>query len=197
MSIMRSKVITLSQDQFRKDCLELGERIMERGVPDLVILVPRAGDVIGAELKKHSQFSDITFVRIKAQRALTKYKSRGHTRRVLSLFPLALKDILRQTESGFRESVFRLTGARSAKALEYSDNVPKLIKAANMITIVDDAIDSGETVKSIIDFVRRINFSAPIQVAVITTTFNAPLIVADISLYTNQIIRFPWSEDYA
>ena len=65
------------------------------------------------------------------------------------------------------------------------------------ILIVDDACDSGSTLRAVMDAVRKISPErVVIKTAVITTTTYRPVVSPDFSLYRNRtLIRFPWSKD--
>ncbi|WP_336367060.1 phosphoribosyltransferase family protein [Marinobacter sp. C2H3] len=69
------------------------------------------------------------------------------------------------------------------------------IASATRILIVDDAVDTGTTVLSVKRSIQRINAAAEIRVAVITVTMKASRSIADYYLYSEQLVRFPWSVD--
>lgn len=189
-------VLTLSRAQFQEVCGSLGDRIVELCSPDLIVVVPRAGDFIWEELKKIPVFEGVNVVKIKAQRRLTKHKSKGFIKPVLVKFPRSINNLLRHLESIVRELMFYLRGPGVSPLLEYEDGVVDCVVKAKRIVVIDDAIDSGVSIKSILEFLKQKNALATIHVAVITTTFEEPLVCADISLYDRQIIRFHWAEDY-
>lgn len=189
-------VLTLSGAQFHDACALLGDRINELCSPDLIVVVPRAGDFIWGELKKIPAFEEVNVVQIKAQRGFTKHKSKGLIKPVLVRLPRAINNFLRHLEATVRELMFYLRGPGVSRFLEYEDGVVDCVVKAKRIVIIDDAIDSGVSIKNIREFLSQKNPLATIHVAVITTTFEEPLVFADISLYDRQIIRFPWAEDY-
>ena len=66
-----------------------------------------------------------------------------------------------------------------------------------MILVIDDAIDSGDTLSAIASTLRHRNPEATVCIAVMTETTADPCIRANYALYRNRtLIRFPWSNDY-
>ena len=64
------------------------------------------------------------------------------------------------------------------------------------VLLVDDAIDTGATLKLIKDTLAERYPLAVIKIAVITVTSNHPLIDADYYLFHDRtLVRFPWSND--
>ena len=63
---------------------------------------------------------------------------------------------------------------------------------------VDDAIDSGVTIRVVCDALQeRYGMDAVIKTAVVTVTTDAPLLDADFYCYHDHtLVRFPWSMDY-
>lgn len=63
------------------------------------------------------------------------------------------------------------------------------------VLLVDDAVDSGETMAAVIDFLKRAKPELRIHTAVITTTMSDPLTPPEFTLYHETLVRFPWSMD--
>lgn len=196
LDVLFRPVVTLSSLQFNNVCMSLGEKIIEISKPDLIVVVPRAGVFIWEELKSLPDFADVAVVHIKAQRLLTKHKSNSRVKHLFARLPRRINDFLRYFESSARELLFSLRGPRASRSLVYDESVVDSIVNSNRIVIIDDAIDSGESINSIFEFIKSINTLAKVHIAVITTTFSDPIVRADISLYDRQIIRFPWAVDY-
>ena len=79
------------------------------------------------------------------------------------------------------------------------DGLKKMLseKENKKILIIDDAIDSGDTLSAIVETLKKTNPKAKVATAVLTETTKNPAIRADYTLYRNQtLIRFPWSNDY-
>lgn len=66
------------------------------------------------------------------------------------------------------------------------------------ILVVDDAVDSGATLRTVIATIRSTWPDAEIRSAVLTVTRSRPLILPDYTLYPRgTLLRFPWSLDAA
>ncbi|MDE7154721.1 MAG: phosphoribosyltransferase domain-containing protein, partial [Muribaculaceae bacterium] len=59
------------------------------------------------------------------------------------------------------------------------------------ILIVDDAIDTGKTLLSILNELNNVNF----KTAVLTVTIDNPKVTPHYNLFKNVILRFPWARD--
>ena len=71
------------------------------------------------------------------------------------------------------------------------------VSKADRILIVDDAIDSGRTMKRVVDAIRSVAADKKLAIAVITVTKPQPLVRADYKLYDGGVlVRFPWSKDF-
>jgi len=64
------------------------------------------------------------------------------------------------------------------------------------ILVVDDALDTGHSMEAVLFWLKSHSFApALIKTAVLTTTGDAPHIVADFCLLNKVICAFPWSYD--
>ena len=66
---------------------------------------------------------------------------------------------------------------------------------SDVFIIVDDAIDSGYSIKCVRDYVAKKYPLSHIKTAVFTTTQKDPVYRADFSAYDRVLVRFPWSLD--
>ncbi len=83
--------------------------------------------------------------------------------------------------------------------IEVPEGLERLLREEKTpnILIIDDAIDSGDTLFAIAETLKKANGKATLRIAVMTETTEQPRIRADYSLYRNKtLIRFPWSNDY-
>lgn len=130
------------------------------------------------------------------QRASTKRKG-GMFRKVMSCLPVPVLDFLRIAEA----RVLRLSGSNRAPRDIDRDPVPlgetPCLPPAPRILVVDDAIDSGHTLKAVTDALARVYPGATFTTAVITVTIPDPVADADFCVYHDgTLVRFPWSADY-
>ena len=65
----------------------------------------------------------------------------------------------------------------------------------SQILIIDDAIDSGASLKRVYNEVYKYFPSSEINTSVIVCTQDKPLFDASFTLFKNVLVRFPWSLD--
>ncbi len=205
-------VKTLTQTQFVATCHKL-EALTQGFHPDLVLTIATGGDYVGAVIHP-----TVPHVSIKLQRPTTKRKQ-GKMMNIVRHLPRFLKNWLRIAESLYLSSPLNPSRPRNPSqpspdspsspgalaSLPYpkselasllSDDVKAAVTSAHRILIVDDAVDSGQTLHKIVTAIRTHSPHAIIATAVITVTTKNPLITPDYTLYNNRtLIRFPWSAD--
>lgn len=156
--------------------------------PELVVAVGSGGIIPGLlvfnELERLYSPSDIEFVQLKK----TGKQTQGRViSRILKRFPTAFLNVLR---------IFSLRAKSYIPQKEFKVS-EKLISAAyKSILIVDDAVDSGKTLSSIIRKIKRDNIDCEIKTAVLTVTMSDLESYPDYRLFNNGIIlRMPWARD--
>ena len=186
-----ARVLTLSEPEF---CLEAEKIISEvkknKLQPDLVIGITTGGAILAERMKP---LLNADFVDVKCQRASTGMKKKFRMKVVLKWLPQFINNNLRILEHHYRQ--WRASPVCVRQTVVAKKTVTSSIVEASSILIVDDAIDSGSTMSSVIDFVRELNSTAKITTAAITVTWRHPCVLPDIALYENTLIRFHWSDD--
>lgn len=175
-------VLTLSPQKLTEACTRLEAVISADGVvPDAILTIASGGDFVGGMM-----FNNIPHFSTKAQRPSTKYKG-SLVKAILKIIPYSIKNRLRIIEAK------KLKGARKTIS---KVNLPPLPYEGTLL-IIDDAVDSGITLKAVSDTVAEYYPDLSIKTAVITVTTQKPVIHPDYSLFRNStLIRFPWSADY-
>lgn len=183
------KVITLHKIGFEQQCEKLFSKVDIK--PDLVVGILNGGGFVLEEFKKIA--SDNTeFSTIKLQRDSTKgIKKKSLLQRFLKASPNTLLDGLRRMEH-------RRNLNRKLKEIQSDLNIEIKSKpeTVNHILILDDALDSGVTMKSVIQSLEKRLPNSEIKTAVITWTNSKAIITPDYYVFKNQLIRFPWSLDF-
>ena len=184
------KVITLHPQLFAERCRELQELVTKAGfAPDVVVGIATGGEIVAAEM-----FKDLKHVSIACRRpSTTKIKKRfPRLRTMLRKSPLWVRDWMRRVEA----YVLRHQNHKVI-TIDPSMVAPE-VKEARNILIVDDTIDSGATLRSVINVIKRVNPGAKLFVAVLVVTTSDPYEMPDVMLYEQAkiLIRFPWSIDY-
>ena len=191
---MSLKVITLKDDSFTNDCMVLFNLITDRISPDLLIAIETGGGEIVRRLERSVNIkANIIYVeasRIKRKSLFSIIKSN-----LIKKLPIGLNNILRILEHSARQFIYKIGKSNSGRNISVGKDDYLYLASSDNICIIDDAIDSGNTIKQVVDEVRRVNKNARISTAVIVKTFESPLLNPDIYLYNDTLIRFPWSDD--
>lgn len=177
----------------------LSSLILQNFVPDIIIGIRTGGYVIAEIMAKELQQKPLLLA-ISRQRNGTQKKTKvKYLKKILSLLPYKVTDYLRIIEHKYLHS------KPAAAHQSFSPNIDELATLRGAlrtrenykILIVDDAIDSGETMKAVLDVVRAEASSASvIKTAAITVTTDSPLVQPDYALYRHVLCRLPWSFDY-
>ena len=180
------KVKTLSSHDFDQACKSL-EALAAPFCPDLVIAIPTGGCFVAQRM-----FADVPHLNIGNSRPSTKTKNKHlNAMKLLRFLPRFMTNALRIIEA------HRL--ARKPHPLKPVNisNADKLsITRAHRILIVDDAVDSGATMASLLEALNNIPGQRQIRCAAITSTTPSPLITPHFLLFNNStLIRFPWAAD--
>lgn len=184
------KVITVSHNEFDNMCAELQEQVWKSAYDyDVLIGVARAGVYVA------EKFEAKEFYIIKSQRGGTAAK-RGAVNSILLNMPAFFNCFLRKAESKILEwkDAFKRP---SLKEVEIDEKLTlRLNEGGHKVLIVDDAVDSGGSLLSVVEAVRRISPNNIIRTAVITVTRKKVLIDPDYALFRNStLLRFPWAGD--
>lgn len=180
----------MDQGLFERSCQRLEHLVSQQGWrPDLVVGIASGGAVVAANM-----FRGRRHATVECHRAGTGDKRRSP--RLMSLIrrsPLWLRDLLRMAEA-------RVLGARRRHEVTEPVVPPEAAEAigkAVFILIVDDACDSGATLRAVRDRIQSLCQERVIlKTAVITVTTDNPAIRPDYALYRDKtLIRFPWSMD--
>jgi pyrimidine operon attenuation protein/uracil phosphoribosyltransferase len=81
---------------------------------------------------------------------------------------------------------------RTVEFLNHSDTK---ISKCDHILIIDDAVDSGHSMKAVYQEIQKHNSHAKIDLAAYAITQQNPVIEPAVYQYRNVIVRFPWAMD--
>ncbi|MBY6225135.1 hypothetical protein [Ferrimonas balearica] len=190
------KVITANEDSLREFSLSTIEQVESISeFPNILVLGIANGGLPLAEMifecyKGRSKFVKLASVR--CSRPSTKKKNSGPLSKLFStiikLSPVYLLNLMRITE----HYILSRTRDKNREYIEigkidYSD--------FDLILIVDDAVDSGYSLKFVADSVEEKAPRAKIYKSVFVTTQDNPIYKADFSYLSGVLVRFPWSAD--
>ncbi len=187
------RVITLDNEALVRACRQLVTKVCKSFDPDVIVGIATGGDRVGRLLFTYMQKAKpmLMYVEASASRPGTKSKKRA----LLSLFPRVILDALRKFESWWLR-LFPGTKERNF-SMNPPKNVSELLSShASRVLIVDDALDSGTTLRCAYDYIDKNFPGCEIRTAVLTITNPSPDMEADYYLYNDCVlIRFPWSND--
>jgi hypoxanthine phosphoribosyltransferase len=178
-------------------CAALMRRVETQYAPDLLVGI-RTGGLVVAEAMARAAVRPVTVLPLTCRRASTGTKARlGLLRTAATRLPRPMLDHLRVLEHRL------LTGRRKASvALQPFDHHEAATISAHIaavsgsrVLVVDDAVDSGVTLATVLGLLRQTSAATEIRSAVITVTLDDPRVEPDFALYRGVLCRFPWSFD--
>lgn len=180
-------MITLGIEELQAAAKAL-EKKAEAFAPDLVI-----GIATGGEIVADMMFNNVPHISVKSSRRSTAAKQRfGWIWAIILHLPRCIKDAMRVAEA----RCLSHGKGKMQEPLVLDADTQAAIAQSKRILIVDDAIDSGKTMKRVIDAIRGVDGDRDLAVASITETMKEPIVAADYKLYCGVLVRFPWSKDF-
>ncbi len=179
-------IVTLDDISFPSACKQLREIAESDGFqPDAIVAVPRGGCYVADAGWHDLPIYEVSLRRpADGNRAIKSFI--GHT---VARLPLRFRDWLRRMDA-------RHLVKRTDHMADTTIIVPELPVTANRILVVDDAVDSGATLRAVISKLTATYPDKEIKTAVITVTAEAPVFMPDYYLYHNStLVRMPWSID--
>ena len=178
------KIEDLTLSDLNKFSVSLAKRVLAKDYAvDHVLYLERAGLFVGDVIAK---YFDCTISGIYASRSGGLVKSK--VKDLLRILPRCFTHLLRKIEiySNFHQ-------VKKDRHVHIKGVCPS---PGKNILIVDDAIDTGFSFKSVYDFlILKDHNPGKIKTAVLTTTSDTPIFKADISLFNRKTFAFPWSFD--
>jgi len=192
------KVVTLGPDDFARDCARLAQRAAAFA-PELLIGVRTGGYVVAQQLRERG-FPSVPLLPLTRRRASTATKqAHPRLRALLPRLPYAVTDLLRRVEHGWltRRERAPMPAHWEPDADEFGA-ITRHVAAYSpaRILVVDDAVDSGETLRAVVALMRQLAPGASVRAAAIVVTTDHPAIHPDFHLYAQTLCRFPWPHDF-
>lgn len=192
-------VVTLTPTLLAEACSQLSRRVKAGGfTPSLIIGIQHGGAEVARRMR--NDFSEADYCEVRLSRPGTEQKSNGLTHRMLRSMHIWLCNVLRIIESRVNE--WRSKGKEPVRIgeIHLPDDVTSRLKELGekaTVLLVDDAIDTGATIRQARLQLLEQFPGITLRVAVITVTIPHPICDADFCLYHNRTLcRFPWSNDY-
>jgi uncharacterized protein len=195
----RGLVHNLDAAKFASACATLMDRVIEEFRPDLLVGI-RTGGLVVAEAMASAASPAIAVLPLTCRRASTGMKSR------FKLLPTILAALPRPAVDGLRWLEHRVlsTRRRGEATVQHIDHAEAeaigrhlaQAAAAQRVLVVDDAVDSGVTLATVLRLLRQASPpDTQFRSAVVTVTLDKPLLEPDFVLYRGVLCRFPWSFD--
>lgn len=194
----RLKILTLDEHQLAGAAARLAE-ITAFLRPQLIIGIRSGGYAVAQAMASH--FSQSVLLPVTCRRPSTEKKRKSSLLKILLCrLPAPITGRLRIIEhvvltriSTHKQETFL---PDKGELLAIKNGLRRLTPDPNIL-IVDDSVDSGATLATVVSLVRAAAGSqATIKTAVITVTTTKPLIEPDYLLYRYVLCRFPWSLDF-
>lgn len=193
------KVLTINKIKLNKYSQELAKQVLDSDFkPNLIIGIKTGGIFVSKPLyKKILEKIDTSYCELSLSRPLTNRKKKLQIHKLLKLLPYSLLNVLRNLEVKLYEMIKDKNYIPHRQNDILIDNKTiELIKISKNILLVDDAIDSGATLREIKTKIVTINNNANIKIAVLTSTHKSSYINANFSLFKRVLLRCPWAQDY-
>ena len=147
--------------------------------PEAIIYIEKAGRLIGCTMANHL---NIQLFAVSTTRAGDSMKNK--IKLLFNYLPWQVSHLIRKME--LASPYHKNFGKREVIINKPLPNIKE-----TRILLVDDAIDSGVSIKSVVKFLNE-RGDHNILTAVITTTSSDPIYQADYSHF-NKLLTFPWS----
>jgi len=199
------RVVTLHNEALAEAAGRLWAQAALADRPQIVVGIRSGGYVVAQAMMPATGEPKPLLLPITRRRASSDAKtSNPLVGRILRALPYAITDLLRLAEHRM------LTRKRTREVGEAMPKIwePDPVEAAALeaalaanpnasVLVVDDAIDTGSTLKAVNAFIARCAPQARLRSAVIVRTTDNPVVQPDITLYTHVLCRFPWSHDFS
>lgn len=183
------KIINVDSTLLTDLCKILSKKIIESDFhPQIVLGIRTGGAVIAEKIYKLLSKDNLTLDYCHPIRSYSSYK-KIYINKILRFLPLSILNILRYIEY---KKFFSKKKRKSFQKIILPVNITNY----KNILLVDDAMDSGETLKAVIRSIKIQNPKANIKTAVLTVTIPNSNYIPDYYIFNNStLIRFPWSID--
>lgn len=189
------KVIRFNQKQF-EDFLEIHfNEILKKDDKCLIVGIEEGGmplaEIALNNLKRNNV--NVELIGVKCQRPSTKTKKKNKITKAIikSVFKLTPEFILDALRNAEHRSLMKSETHTKREVV-----IPNELdfNQFNKILIIDDAVDSGHSLKNVIEKIKEKTQTDVYSFCVVVTNVNA-CILPDFYLHSDLLIRFPWSLD--
>lgn len=181
------KVKTLHKEEFEETCKRL-EICFSDYNPDCIVGIAEGGLIVSQYI-----FPELPHYSVVCRRPSTGTKEKNEAlMKIVRRMPEWIRNTLRIMEAKLLSSG-KIHDSLNRKVIFNFD--PAEIKGSRIL-LIDDAVDSGVTLKMVMEELAKVFPDKTILTGTITVTQNFPVIMPTKSVFQNILIRFPWSKDY-
>lgn len=176
--------LELSKKNVKEESNKLAKKIKLDFEPEIIVFVAKGAFYIGDEISKYFQ---IPLVEIKAQR------KKGILKKIalpfINFLPPKIKQKLREFE--IKSNMYNKNFERNISMEE--EDLKKLLKYKRVL-LVDDSIDTGNTIFQILKFLEKYKLEIEIAALNVLTEAKEKVKVKYYN-YENFLLNGPWSND--
>jgi hypoxanthine phosphoribosyltransferase len=190
---------TLLQPDFDAACADLMHLVENSFTPSVVVGIRTGGWIVAGSMVRAAS-TPLLVLPLTSRRAATAAKSRLPLfRTLLAALPRPVLDVLRRLEHRWliKPRVGRVPDqwADRTEADAIASAIEGMVEAPHIL-VVDDAIDSGVTLATVLGLLREVcPRGTEIRSAAVTQTLENPIVKPDYVLFHGTLCRFPWSFD--
>lgn len=180
---------TLSMQDVKEKCYEFAEFVAKEFQPELIIFIAKGGFLIG------NVFAD--FFQVPLAEVSTERRGGNLKKYLVPLFRvLPKKTRFWMIDLEMNLGIHRVSHERKVQTSKQLENYAKRSEKYTKILIVDDSIDTGNTVCSVKQVVQKMFPDAEVKTAGISMIrFSEKLLKTDFFLYKDTIINTGTSKD--
>lgn len=176
--------LELSEKSTREESRKLAQKIENSFTPEIVIFVAKGAYYIGDEIAK---YFNVPLIEVKAER------QKGNLKKIiaplLKIIPSSIKKVLREFEVKSNTH-----NKNSERKVTFEEKDLKELLKYERVLLVDDSIDTGNTIKQIVDYLKK--YELEIRVAGINIfSMSEEIIKIDYYNYKDTLLNGPWSND--
>lgn len=190
------RVVTFTEKDVDAAAKQLVDAIIADGIyPDAVVGIKTGGVDVARGIIKwlNRQGGNPVFIEAFIQRKSTPWKKKLLSG-ILPLFPTCFLDWLRIREA----MLLRRSSDAGDGNKNFSFDIGLFDSLGDncRVLVVDDAVDSGTTLISVVNALKAERRISGITTAVVTVTTLSPRIMPDYFVFNDEtLVRFPWSTD--
>lgn len=176
--------LELSEKSTREESKKLAQKIENSFTPEIVIFVAKGAYYIGDEIAK---YFNVPLIEVKAERQKGKLKK--IIAPLLKIIPSSIKKVLREFEVKSNTH-----NKNSERKVTFEEKDLKELLKYKRVLLVDDSIDTGNTIKQIVDYLKK--YELEIKVAGINIfSMSEEVVKIDYYNYRDTLLNGPWSND--